>query len=150
MQPPRQATSASMSQPDKHQDESRIVAVRDAVDALFAGTFDRMPYTARVLAENVVRNSPSSSWDALLGQLAEGASDADFPFYPARVVLQDLLGTPALVDLAGLRDAVAEAGRDPHQVNPVVPTQLVVDHSLNVELGGMEPEAMRHNMAIEQ
>jgi iron-sulfur-dependent 2-methylisocitrate dehydratase len=129
---------------------THVVRVRTAVEKLFPGAFDRMPYTARVFAENVVRKSDPADWAAALQQIVEGRSDADFPFFPARVVLQDLLGTPALVDLAGLRDAVAEAGGDPRRVNPVVPTQLVVDHSLNVELGGMHADAMAQNMAIEQ
>jgi len=126
------------------------VRVRAAVEKLFPHSFDRMPYTARVFAENVVRKSDPAAWPDALRQIVEGRSDMDFPFYPARVVLQDLLGTPALVDLAGLRDAVAEAGGDPTRVNPVVPTQLVVDHSLNVEVGGMHADAMAQNMAIEQ
>ena len=128
----------------------RVMRVRAAVEKLFPGAFDRLPYTARVFAENIVRKTEPASWPETLGQIVEGRSDVDFPFFPARVVLQDLLGTPALVDLAGLRDAVAEAGGDPRQVNPVVPTQLVVDHSLNVEVGGMHADAMAQNMAIEQ
>jgi len=85
-----------------------------------------------------------------LQALSERRRDVDFPYYPARVVLQDLLGTPALVDLAGMRDAIAEAGGDPATINPVVATHLVVDHSLNVEVAGHDPDAMAKNMAIEQ
>ena len=128
----------------------RAIDVRGTIERLWPGAFDRMPYTARVFAENIVRKFVSSEATAWLEQVVFGRSDADFPFFPARVVLQDLLGTPALVDLAGLRDAVAEAGGDPRRVNPSVPTQLVVDHSLNVEVGGMESDAMVRNMAIEQ
>src|SRR5262245_20405014 len=129
---------------------TRVVRVRAAVANLFPGAFERMPYTARVFAENVVRKSDPADRAAALQQIVKGRADADFPFYPARVVLQDLLGTPALVDLAGLRDAVADAGGDPRSVNPVVPTQLVVDHSLNVDVDGMAPDAMARNMEIEQ
>ena len=82
--------------------DCQIVDARSAVEALAPGAFDRLPFTSRVFAENLVRKSGKS--DALeegLKQVVLGRSDADFPFYPARVVLQDLLGTPALVDLAG-------------------------------------------------
>ncbi|MBJ3773863.1 hypothetical protein JEQ20_25735, partial [Klebsiella pneumoniae] len=69
--------------------------------------------------------------------------------YPARVVCHDILGQTALVDLAGLRDAIAEQGGDPSKVNPVVPTQLIVDHSLAVEAPGFDPDAFEKNRAIE-
>jgi aconitate hydratase len=107
-----------------------------------------LPYSLRVLAENVMRTAGDEA-DALLGAIAARARDVDLPFRPARVVLQDLLGTPALVDLAGLRDAVAEGGGDPTRVNPVIPTHLVVDHSVNVDHWGSDG-AMAANMDIEQ
>ncbi|WP_289008579.1 Fe/S-dependent 2-methylisocitrate dehydratase AcnD, partial [uncultured Marinobacter sp.] len=75
--------------------------------------------------------------------------DLDFPWYPARVVCHDILGQTALVDLAGLRDAIAEKGGDPSKVNPVVQTQLIVDHSLAVEAPGFDPDAFEKNRAIE-
>lgn len=128
----------------------QITDVRSAVQSRFPGAFEKMPFTARVFAENVVRRCSGEVLESALAQVVQGKGDADFPFYPARVVLQDLLGTPALVDLAGLREAVAGSGGDPSTVNPVVPTLLVVDHSLNVEVGGMVPNAMAENMAIEQ
>ncbi len=76
-----------------------------------------------------------------LKQLIYRKRDLDFPWYPARVVCHDILGQTALVDLAGLRDAIAEQGGDPCPVNPVVPTQLIVDHSLAVEYAGFDPDA---------
>ena len=82
-------------------------------------------------------------------QLIERRRDLDFPWFPARVVCHDILGQTALVDLAGLRDAIAEQGGDPAQVNPVVPVQLIVDHSLAVECGGFDPQAFEKNRAIE-
>ncbi|MFP3606709.1 aconitate hydratase AcnA [Paraburkholderia sp. SIMBA_053] len=127
-----------------------FVSVADAMRSLNAGQFARMPYCVRVFAENIVRRQPAADAARYLQALAARRHDVDFPYYPARVVLQDLLGTPALVDLAGMRDAVAEAGGDPATINPVVPTHLVVDHSLNVEVAGHDPEAMSKNMAIEQ
>ncbi len=134
--------------PDAH--KVQMTDVRAAVEIRYPGAFDTLPFTARVFAENVVRRCSGEVLETALAQVVQGKGDADFPFYPARVVLQDLLGTPALVDLAGLREAVADSGGDPSSVNPVVPTLLVVDHSLNVEVGGMVPNAMTENMAIEQ
>jgi len=84
-----------------------------------------------------------------LKQLIERKRERDFPWYPARVVCHDILGQTALVDLAGLRDAIADKGGDPAQVNPVVPVQLIVDHSLAVECGGFDPDAFRKNRDIE-
>eukprot|EP00764_Aduncisulcus_paluster_P002991 gnl/Carplike_NY0171/1449_a1969_888.p1 GENE.gnl/Carplike_NY0171/1449_a1969_888~~gnl/Carplike_NY0171/1449_a1969_888.p1 ORF type:complete len:856 (-),score=113.83 gnl/Carplike_NY0171/1449_a1969_888:2295-4730(-) len=84
-----------------------------------------------------------------LSQLIERKRDLDFPWFPARVVCHDILGQTALVDLAGLRDAIAAKGGDPAKVNPVVPTQLIVDHSLAVEHAGFEPDAFEKNRAIE-
>lgn len=128
----------------------QYVAVRDYAEQIQPGVFDRLPFSLRVFAENILRRCPPKCLGESLGQVLGRQSDTDFPFYPARVVLQDLLGTPALVDLAGLRDAVAEAGGDPSRVNPAVPTQLVVDHSLNVDVGGMAGDALDQNMSIEQ
>ncbi|CBW76472.1 Aconitate hydratase (EC 4.2.1.3) (plasmid) [Mycetohabitans rhizoxinica HKI 454] len=106
---------------------------RAAVDALAPGAYDGLPYTSRVLAENLVRRCDPATLDASLSQLIERKRELDFPWYPARVVCHDILGQTAFVDLAGLRDAIAARGGDPSRVNPVVPTQLVVDHSLAVE-----------------
>ena len=122
---------------------------RAAVDAIKPGAYDTLPYTARVLAENLVRRCDPTSLNASLGQLIERKRDLDFPWFPARVVCHDILGQTALVDLAGLRDAIAQQGGDPAQVNPVVPTQLIVDHSLAVECGGYDPDAFEKNRAIE-
>jgi iron-sulfur-dependent 2-methylisocitrate dehydratase len=120
-----------------------------AIDALQPGAYAGLPYTSRVLAENLVRRCDPATLDASLWQLIERRSDLDFPWYPARVVCHDILGQTALVDLAGLRDAIALQGGDPAQVNPVVPTQLIVDHSLAVERDGTDPEAFARNRAIE-
>ena len=120
-----------------------------AVDALRPGAWDALPYTARVHAENIVRRAEPSFRDDFLLQLIEARRDLDFPWFPARVVCHDILGQTALVDLAGLRDAIAAMGGDPAQVNPVVPVQLIVDHSLAVECGGHDPDAFPKNRAIE-
>lgn len=120
-----------------------------AVNALTPNAYARLPYTAKVLAENLVRRCEPEALDAALGQLIERKRDLDFPWFPARVVCHDILGQTALVDLAGLRDAIAAKGGDPAEVNPVVPTQLIVDHSLAVEHAGFEKDAFEKNRAIE-
>ncbi len=127
---------------------------RAAVEALAPGAYAGLPYTARVHAENIVRKAEllgtdAALRDAYLTQLIERRRDLDFPWFPARVVCHDILGQTALVDLAGLRDAIAAQGGDPAQVNPVVPVQLIVDHSLAVECGGFDPQAFEKNRAIE-
>ncbi len=122
---------------------------RAAVDAIEPGAYDKLPYTSRVLAENLVRRCDPATLTDSLKQFIERKRDLDFPWFPARVVCHDILGQTALVDLAGLRDAIALQGGDPSLVNPVVPTQLVVDHSLAVECGGFDPDAFDKNRAIE-
>ncbi|EPM7841936.1 Fe/S-dependent 2-methylisocitrate dehydratase AcnD [Vibrio fluvialis] len=121
----------------------------EAVNAIAPGAYATLPYTSRVLAENLVRRCEPEALTDSLKQLIERKRDLDFPWYPARVVCHDILGQTALVDLAGLRDAIAEQGGDPAKVNPVVETQLIVDHSLAVEHAGFEPDALEKNRAIE-
>ena len=120
-----------------------------AVEALNPGRWAQMPYTVRVLAENIVRRCDHEHLSESLVPLIKASRDQDFPWFPARVVCHDILGQTALVDLAGLRDAIASQGGDPALVNPVVPTQLVVDHSLSVEHGGYEKNAFALNRSIE-
>jgi aconitate hydratase len=122
---------------------------REAVDAIQPGAYAMLPYTSRVLAENLVRRCDPATLEASLRQLIERRQDLDFPWFPARVVCHDILGQTALVDLAGLRDAIADAGGDPAQINPVVPTQLIVDHSLAVEHPGFDKAAFERNRAVE-
>ena len=122
---------------------------RAAVEAIKPGAYDALPYTSKILAEQLVRRCAPADLTASLEQLIERKRDRDFPWYPARVVCHDILGQTALVDLAGLRDAIAAKGGDPAKVNPVVPTQLIVDHSLAVEHAGFEADAFEKNRAIE-
>ena len=123
---------------------------REAIDAIEPGAYAKLPYTSRVLAEQLVRRCDPAALTDSLKQLIERKRDLDFPWYPARVVCHDILGQTALVDLAGLRDAIAEQGGDPSKVNPVVPTQLIVDHSLAVEYAGFDPDAFEKNRAVEE
>lgn len=122
---------------------------RAAVEAIKPGSWDGLPYTARIHAENIVRKADPAIINDCLVQLIERKRDRDFPWFPARVVCHDILGQTALVDLAGLRDAIADQGGDPAKVNPVVPVQLIVDHSLAVECGGYVPDAFQKNRDIE-
>ncbi|MCB1584430.1 MAG: Fe/S-dependent 2-methylisocitrate dehydratase AcnD, partial [Xanthomonadales bacterium] len=120
-----------------------------AVNDIQAGAYAKLPFTSKVLAENLVRRCPPENLTASLQQIIERKSDLDFPWFPARVVCHDILGQTAFVDLAGLRDAIADKGGDPSQINPVVPTQLIVDHSLAVEHAGFEKDAFEKNREIE-
>ena len=121
-----------------------------AVNSIQADAYAKLPYTSKVLAENLVRKCPPENLNAALSQLIERKRDLDFPWFPARVVCHDILGQTAFVDLAGLRDAIADKGGNPAQINPVVPTQLIVDHSLAVEHAGFEKGAFEKNRAIEE
>lgn len=123
---------------------------REAIERIEAGAYDKLPFCSKVLCENLVRRCPPEDLTDALKQHIEGKQDLDFPWYPARVVCHDILGQTAFVDLAGLRDAIAEQGGDPSKVNPIVPTQLIVDHSLAVEHAGFEEDAFEKNRAIEE
>ncbi len=122
---------------------------REAINAITPGAYDKLPYTSRVHAENIIRKADPAIIEECLKQIIDVKRDRDFPWFPARVVCHDILGQTALVDLAGLRDAIADQGGDPAKVNPVVPVQLIVDHSLAVECGGFDPQAFEKNRAIE-
>lgn len=124
--------------------------VEQAINDVKADSYKTLPYTAKVLAEQLVRNcNDNPKLSEYLAQLIDNKQELDFAWYPARVVCHDILGQTALVDLAGLRDAIAMQGGDPSKVNPVVQTQLIVDHSLAVEHGGDDPDAFAKNRAIE-
>ncbi len=123
--------------------------VKTAVEEIQEGSFEKLNYTSRVLAENLIRKCPSGDLKDSLIQLIEKRVDKDFPWYPSRVICHDILGLTAFVDLAGLREAIAKEGGDPSKVNPVVPTQLIVDHSLAVECGGYDEDAFQKNRDIE-
>jgi len=130
-------------------DGVKFYDVKAAVEDIQAGSFEKLNYTSRVLAENLIRKCPSEDLKDSLIQLIEKRTDKDFPWFPSRVICHDILGLTAFVDLAGLREAVASRGGNPDKVNPVVPTQLIVDHSLAVECGGYDPDAFQKNRDIE-
>ena len=93
----------------------------------------RLPYTLRVLLENVLRAGSESGVEAVSGWDPHAEPSREIQFSPSRVLLQDLTGVPAVVDLAAIRDAVAELGADPERVNPKIPVELVIDHSVQVD-----------------
>jgi aconitate hydratase len=94
----------------------------------------KLPFSLRILLENALRKGDEAGIDpAVLKGLTEPGGDAEIPFYPARVLMQDFTGVPAVVDLAAMRDAVAAVGQDPQKINPLVPVDLVVDHSVQID-----------------
>ena len=102
---------------------------------------DRAPMTVKILLENVLRHAggdvvTEADVRTLAGWRPGGAGEAEVPFLPARVILQDFTGVPAVVDLAAMRDAMAALGGDPARINPLVPADLVIDHSVQVDQYG--------------
>ncbi|MGI8998471.1 MAG: aconitate hydratase [Candidatus Limnocylindria bacterium] len=115
------------------------------LDAAGAADLDHLPYTVKILLENMLRGAATqpelvsagdvralASWDST------DAAEAELPFMPARVILQDFTGVPCVVDLAAMRDAIAELGGDPSSINPLVPADLVIDHSVQVDQFGTD------------
>src|SRR3954451_21119855 len=93
----------------------------------------RLPYTLRVLLENVLRNGDEDDVRAVATWDAKAEPSQEISFSPSRVLLQDLTGVPALVDLAAMRNAMADLGGDPAKINPLIPAELVIDHSVQVD-----------------
>src|SRR5262249_26332288 len=115
---------------------------------------DRLPHTIKVFLENTLRfySSGLLSEDDVLSLArwgtAQGSEDREFPFLPGRVVMQDFTGVPCVVDLAAMRTAVRELGGDPQRINPLVPVDLVIDHSVQADFAG-SPDAFEANVARE-
>jgi aconitate hydratase len=131
--PPAPAARARLRAGDRDCLIYRLDAVSDRLD--------RLPFTVKVLLENVLRNSASGTATtrdvaALASWRPGGDDDLEIPFMPGRVLLQDFTGVPAVVDLAAMRDAMAELGGDPARINPLVPASLVIDHSVQVDRFG--------------
>jgi aconitate hydratase len=124
-----------------------------AVDEAGMGRIDRLPRSIRILLENLLRHQDGDTVDrgdiaALASWDPRGARDREIAFRPARILLQDFTGVPAVVDLAVMRDAIAEMGGDPARINPIRPADLVIDHSVQVDVFG-SPDAFRRNVEIE-
>ena len=115
--------------------------------------FDRLPYSLKILLENLLRTEDGANITAdqirALGNWdANAQPDTEIQFTPARVVMQDFTGVPCIVDLATMREAVAELGGDPEKINPLAPAELVIDHSVIADLFGRE-DAFERNVEIE-
>ncbi|TPG48380.1 aconitate hydratase AcnA [Roseomonas nepalensis] len=115
--------------------------------------FARLPNSLKVLLENVLRFENGGTYKvedakAIAGWLEKGQSDREVPFRPARILMQDFTGVPAVVDLAAMRDGMLKLGGDPQKVNPLVPVDLVIDHSVMVDVSGTA-DALRKNVDIE-
>ena len=108
----------------------------------------RLPYTLRILLENVLRNGSREDVEAVAGWVATDEPSREIAFAPARVLLQDFTGVPAVVDLAAMRNAMADLGGDPEQINPLIPVELVIDHSVQVDVFGTR-EAFARNVELE-
>jgi aconitate hydratase len=125
----------------------RLAALGDVID------LEHAPVTIKILLENALRNAGGGLIDrgdveTLASWRPAAAVEAEIPFMPSRVLLQDFTGVPAIVDLAAMRDAMAELGGDPARVNPLVPADLVIDHSVQVDQFGT-PAAFAFNVARE-
>ena len=117
------------------------------------GDLSRLPFSLKVLLENVLRFEDGRAYTvadahAIAEWVQEGHSEKEVPFKPARILLQDFTGVPAVVDLAAMRDALLSLGGDPRRVNPLVPVDLVIDHSVMVDVSG-SASALQKNVDIE-
>ena len=117
------------------------------------GPVSRLPYSIKILLEALLRNCDGrrvkeEDVEALAGWQAQGMREREIPFMPARVILQDFTGVPAIVDLAAMREAMARLGGNPALINPLIPVELVIDHSVQVDVFGVG-DALRRNAEIE-
>ena len=125
------------------------ISLRVLEEAPQLASLAQLPFSLRVLAENLARHAALPEVNAaMLEALARGERGMEIPFWPARVLLQDMLGVPVMVDLAALRDAVAKAGGDPLSVNPKIPVDFVIDHSVVVDFAG-NADSARRNVEVE-
>lgn len=114
---------------------------------------DQLPYALKILAENLMRNEDGANITAeqvkaLAAWDPKAEPDTEIQFTPARVIMQDFTGVPCVVDLATMREAVVELGGDPENINPQVPAEMVIDHSVQIDVAGT-PEALGMNMELE-
>ncbi|MDJ0389949.1 aconitate hydratase AcnA [Roseomonas sp. E05] len=117
------------------------------------GDISRLPYSLKVLLENVLRHEDGRTYtvkdaESIAEWVKEGRSEKEVPFRPARILMQDFTGVPAVVDLAAMRDGIIKLGGDPKRVNPLVPVDLVIDHSVMVDVSG-SASALQKNVDIE-
>jgi aconitate hydratase len=118
------SSRSTLSVGDRKLEIHRLDALQEQWDVA------RLPYTLRILLENVLRTGDRSDVEAVAGWVATDEPNREISFAPARVLLQDFTGVPAVVDLAAMRDAMADLGGKPEQINPLIPVELVIDHSV--------------------
>ena len=118
------ATSSKLTVGGASYDVHRI----DAIDGV-----ERLPYTLRIVLENVLRTAGEDDVEAVAGWVAHEEPSREINFSPARVLHQDFTGVPAIVDLAAMRSAMHDMGGDAARINPVIPSELVIDHSVQVD-----------------
>ncbi len=138
---------ATLSVGDRSYDIFRLDALQSKYDVA------RLPFSLKILLENLLRNEDGESIraqdiEALATWNAKEEPSQEIAFTPARVVMQDFTGVPAVVDLAAMRDAMADMGGDPEKINPLVPAELVIDHSVQVDEFGT-PRAFQRNAELE-
>src|SRR3954463_8122593 len=136
------ASSSKLTVGDRSYEIFRLAELQASYDVA------RLPYTLRVLLENVLRNGDESDVEAVARWDAKAEPSNEISFGPSRVLLQDLTGVPAVVDLAAMRDAMAQLGGDPEKINPLVPAELVIDHSVQVDVFGTH-QAFERNAELE-
>jgi len=117
------------------------------------GDVSRLPVSLKILLENILRFEDGSSYtvadaQAVAGWLTEARSTQEVPFRPARILMQDFTGVPAVVDLAAMRDGILKLNGDPQKVNPLVPVDLVIDHSVMVDFFGTK-DSLQQNVSVE-
>ena len=132
------SSRSTLSVGDRKLEIHRLDALQEQWDV------ERLPYTLRILLENVLRNGDRSDVEAVAGWVATDEPNREISFAPARVLLQDFTGVPAVVDLAAMRDAMADLGGDPEQINPLIPVELVIDHSVQVDVFGSRSAFVRN------
>jgi aconitate hydratase len=136
------ATRSTLTVGDRSVEIHRLDALQPQWDVA------RLPYTLRILLENVLRNGDADDVEAVAGWVATDEPSREISFAPARVLLQDFTGVPAVVDLAAMRNAMADLGGDPNQINPLIPVELVIDHSVQVDVFGAR-DAFARNVEFE-
>jgi aconitate hydratase len=136
------ATRSTLTVGDRSVEIHRLDALQPQWDVA------RLPYTLRILLENVLRNGDADDVEAVAGWVATDEPSREISFAPARVLLQDFTGVPAVVDLAAMRNAMADLGGDPNQSNPLIPVELVIDHSVQVDVFGAR-DAFARNVEFE-
>src|SRR5581483_6464302 len=136
------ASPSKLSVGDRSYEIHRLDALQASYDVA------RLPYTLRVLLENVLRNGGEADVDAVARWDAKADPSHEISFMPSRVLMQDLTGVPAVVDLAAMRNAMADLGGDPAKINPLIPAELVIDHSVQVDIYA-KPWALDKNTEVE-